>query len=96
MCCFIAAIFLVGPRFGILVWWLVDQTRWNLVFDNFVWPFLGFIFVPWTTLAYVLAAPSGIDGFDWVWLGIGILLDVAAWTGGGWSNRGRVQARYDV
>ena len=31
-----------------------------------IWAILGFIFLPWTTLMYVMVIPGGIVGFDWV------------------------------
>ncbi len=37
---------LIGPRATILVWWLVNQPRWNLAFDNFLWALVGFLFAP--------------------------------------------------
>ena len=70
MCCVIAALFTLGPRAAILFWWLVQPIRWGETFDTFLWPFLGFLFLPWTTLMYVLVYPAGINGFDYVWLGI--------------------------
>ena len=90
MCCVFALLVIAGPRAAILVWWLLDQVRWNLAFDTFLWPLLGFLLLPWTTLMYVLVFPGGVDGFDWVWLGLGLLLDVVSYAGGGYSNRGRV------
>ena len=93
MCCVAALLLLAGPRAGILVWWLVDQVRWNLAFDTFILPFLGFLFLPWTTLMYVLVFQGGVEGFDWVWVGIGLMLDVSSWAGGGYTNRGRT-SRY--
>jgi hypothetical protein len=88
MCCLVATLLLIGPRAGILVWWLLDQARWLAAFSgSFLWPLLGFIFVPWTTLAWVLAwGPGGLVGFDWVILFIGVLLDISSWFGG-YRNR---------
>lgn len=81
MCCIFTILVFLGPRAGILVWWLFDQTRWQRTFENFLWPFLGFIFVPWTTLMYVLVFPGGVTGFDWFWLGLGLLADISWWSG---------------
>ena len=80
---------LIGPRFGILVWWLIDTTRWNLAFENFFLAFIGFLFLPWTTIMYVATFPGGINGFDWFILGFGILFDVMSYGGGGYSERSR-------
>jgi hypothetical protein len=39
---------------------------------------------------YVLVAPGGVTGFDWIWLGIGLLADIASYGGGGWGNKERL------
>ena len=90
MCCFLTTLLLLGPRAGILVWWLINPVRWQAVFPSFIWPLLGFIFVPWTTLMYVLVAPGGIVMFDWILLALAVLADIAMWGGGGYGNRDRI------
>ena len=87
MCCMFASLVFIGPRFAILVWWIIDQTRWNAAFDNFFVPFIGFLLVPWTTIGYVTVFPGGITGFDWVIMALFVLADIASWTSGGWSGR---------
>ena len=91
MCCMLTSLVFLGPRVAILVWWLIDTSRWEAAFDNFWVALLGFIFVPWTTIFYVLVAPGGVKGFDWVWLAIGIVIDISMYTGGAFGNRGRMQ-----
>ena len=93
MCCIFASLVFVGPRFAILVWWIIDQVRWEAAFSNFFVAFVGWLFVPWTTITYVLVYPNGISGFDWVILGLGIAADFFSWTSGGWSGR-RYRAHY--
>lgn len=92
MCCFFTSLVLVGPRLGILVWWLIDPLRWESSFDSFFWPMIGFIFAPWTTLAYVAVAPGGVVGFDWFILAFGIMGDIASYTSSAWGNRERYMA----
>ena len=36
------------------------------------------------------AAPNPIEGFNWVWLGLAVVLDIASYTGGGYGNRNRI------
>jgi hypothetical protein len=36
--------------------------------------------------------PAGITGFDYVFLGLGILFDLFSWFGGGYSNRDRMRS----
>ena len=90
MCCLFTTLVLFGPRLGILVWWLIQPVRWNAAFETFLWPFLGFLFLPWTTLMYVLIFPGGVTGFDWIWLGLGLLADITSYTGGAYGNRNQI------
>ncbi len=90
MCCAFTVLVFLGPRALIALWWLADQVRFNITFDTWIWPLLGFLFVPWLTLMYVLVAPGGIVGFDWLWLGLALLADIASYAGGGYGNRNRM------
>jgi hypothetical protein len=79
---------LIGPRFGILIWWLFDSARWELAFSSFWVSLLGFLFLPWTTIFYVLVWSSGgLNGFDWIILGLGVLLDIASYSTAGYQRR---------
>lgn len=89
MCCLFTVLALLGPRAAILVWWLFDQARWEAAFDNFFWAFAGWVFAPWTTMVWALVANGGVTGFDWVWLGIGILADLGSYGSGAWSRSHR-------
>ena len=90
MCCFFTALVFFGPRLGVLVWWLIQPVRFSATFSTWIWPLLGLIFAPWTLLFYIIIAPGGIVGFDWVWLGLGVLFDVMSYGGGGYSNKERL------
>jgi hypothetical protein len=81
MCCFFKALLFVGPRLAILVWYLFSPVYVNSAFDSFFWGFLGFLFLPWTTLMYIAIYPGGIIGFDWILLGLGIFADMAHYFG---------------
>lgn len=92
MCCVFTILLFFGPRLGILVWWLISRLYVNLAFsDSWVLAILGWIFLPWLTLMYLIVYPGGITGFDWIWLGLGLLADVASYAGGGYGNRGRLR-----
>lgn len=92
MCCLVAMLMLIGPRATIIIWWLVASSRWSQAFDTFLIPVLGFIFLPWTTLAYVLVFPGGVNGLDVVLLIIAVIVDLGSY-GGGYRNRERVSRR---
>jgi hypothetical protein len=80
----------LGPRFAFLVWWLIPygQLQINLAFDTWLWPLLGVIFVPWTTLmvTFVYGA-NGLVGFDWVWVGLALAADIATYTSGAYKRK---------
>lgn len=92
MCCFALILGFFGPRFGILVWYLADPTRWSLSFSTWVWPLLGSLFAPWTTLMYVAVAPGGVQGFNWFWIVLGILLDLGSYAAQGRKSSERAGA----
>jgi hypothetical protein len=91
MCCFFTALVLFGPRLAILVWWLINPLRFAAAFNGWCLGMLGWLFLPWLTLMYLVVFPGGIVGFDWIWLGIGLLLDLGSYGGGGWGNRDRLR-----
>jgi hypothetical protein len=90
MCCVVTSLFFLGPRVAILLWWLIQPVRWQAAFSSFIVPLIGFLFLPWTTLAWVVVAPGGVTGFEWFVLVLGFLVDIASYTGGGYGNRQRV------
>jgi hypothetical protein len=90
MCCFFTTLVLLGPRFAILIWWLIRPTYYNLVFNTWIWPLLGLIFLPWTTLMFLIVGGSPLVGFDWVWMGLAVIADIASYAGGAYGNRERI------
>ena len=81
MCCLFAALALIGPRFVLVLVWIFGD-RVDLAFSSWVWPLLGLFFLPWTTLAYVLAwQPGGISGgWDVLLIALGVALDIATYS----------------
>jgi hypothetical protein len=89
--CFLFIVLFLGPRAGIVFWWLLEPGRWDAAFTTVIWPIVGFIFAPWTTLMFVAVAPFGnVEGWDWVWLGIGLLIDLMQLSSSVYGNRGRI------
>ena len=94
MCCFLLVLVFLGPRIGGALWWLFQPMRWESAFRNFaggdlwwIWPILGIVFLPWTTIMYVLVAPGGVESWDWLWLGLMLVFDILWYTGGAARNR---------
>lgn len=92
MCCLLAIAGLIGPRIAIVAWYLLDPVRWATVFQGmWLWPILGALFVPWTTLVYVLLAPAGgiqgLGGLGLLLLIVALVFDLASYGGGVRSRR---------
>lgn len=91
MCCMFTTLVLFGPRLGILVWWLINPVRFDLAFgENWLLTLLAWLFIPWTVLMYLAVFPGGVVGFDWVIIVLGILADLASYSGGFWGNREQI------
>jgi hypothetical protein len=79
------------PRIAFLVYWIARPQTVNAVFGTFVWPLLGLIFLPFTTLMYtILWSPRGLVGTDWLWVGIALLLDLTHYASSAYANRERI------
>ena len=89
MCCFITTLMLLGPRFAFVIYWLIYPLKVNLAFNSFILPFLGFIFLPFTTLMYVIIFPMG-GWWMWLWLGFAFLADMSMYSGGAYGNRNQI------
>ena len=88
MCLLIAALIL-GPRTAAILFWLFRQERWELAFDSFLVGFFGILIVPWVTMAYVVTAPGGVDGLDYVLLALAGVIDLASLAGSGGARSRR-------
>jgi hypothetical protein len=72
----------VAPRVVLVLAWIFSQ-RWPLVWQgDFILPLLGIILLPYTTIMYLLTwtLVGGIEGWDWMWILLGLFLDVMKWS----------------
>jgi hypothetical protein len=77
----ILVVALVCPRALLFFIWLL--TNWDdLAFSGWIWPFAGFVFLPWTTLAYMGAMIHNDHKLIGFWFGLTLLAflaDCLAW-----------------
>ena len=84
------------PRLGTFIIWLARPQLFSEAFGgSWFWPILGIIFLPLTTLMYVLLWSTGhsIAGWDWVWLGLAAMLDLSHYAAAGtagYQNRDQI------
>ena len=89
MCCFFLTLLFLGPRLAFLVYWLIAPLRVQASFNNFNFPWLvgiaGLVFLPWTTLMYVIVYP--LNGWDWLWIGLAIAVDIFSYSSGVYKRK---------
>jgi hypothetical protein len=78
-------------RIMLLCVWIARPAMMNATFSTFIIPCLGFLILPFTTLMYVFLSQGvgTIQGLDWLWLGLAVVLDIASIGTAGYSNRDR-------
>lgn len=82
---------LIAPRFAIVLVVLFSDYIGE-AYENLLWPFLGFLFMPVTTLAYAWAINSrgSVEGFQLVVVVIAVLMDLGL-VGGSAASRRRAR-----
>ena len=80
MCCFLILLSGFGPRIALAAWWIFGD-KVDYAFDGWVWPLLGLLFLPWTTICYVLmwSAVGGVSGAEWLFVALGFFFDIASY-----------------
>jgi hypothetical protein len=80
--CLIGAAIAAAPRLVLILAWIFSD-RWATVWGGtWLLPLLGIVFAPYTTVMYMLAwnPVTGIAGFDWFWIFLGVILDLMKWA----------------
>jgi hypothetical protein len=80
---------LMAPRFAIVIV-VVFSDYIGRAYESVLWPFLGFLFLPLTTLAYAWAINSrgSVEGLQLVVVIIAVLMDLGL-VGGSAARRKR-------
>jgi hypothetical protein len=82
-CCLVALLMVIGPRLFLVFVWLL--TNWYNAFDSTLVAFLGWLFLPYTSLAwmYTFFHNAGqVEGGYLVLMILGVLADIGAFSGG--------------
>lgn len=92
MGCLFPLLALFAPRVALSFMWIFTNLV-DRAFGGFILPLVGLIFLPYTTLFYVLAwapgAGGGVSGWGWFFVGLGVLLDLAHGGVGGYTLKRR-------
>jgi len=88
MCCVLVLLAFLGPRLVLFLLWLLTNYL-SRAFDAFLLPFLGFLFLPWTTIAWAIAQNEfgGVSGVGLLIVVLGLLADIGVLGGGARGRR---------
>lgn len=92
MPCFVGCLALVFPRLALFLVWLFGGNYIERAYDSFLLPFLGFCFLPLTTLTFAfsvnsLSPPGQMSPLGWLLTGLAVLVDIGLLGGGGKSAK---------
>ena len=79
MGCLLVLLSAFAPRLIVVFAWIARPVYFGSVFDTWIFPLLGLIFLPFTTLIWLLvgAPPQGVEGLDWLWVVLAVFLDLS-------------------
>jgi hypothetical protein len=88
VCCVFILLAFFTPRIVLFILWLATNYL-SRAYDSFLLPFLGFVFLPATTLAYAIAQNEfgGVNGIGLVVILIGLAVDIGLLGGGARQRR---------
>lgn len=91
--CIVALLAMASPRLALFVVWLFTD-RLSLALDSFWVGLLGFLFLPWTLLAWAVAyAPvKGVTGFGWFLVIFAFIVDLSAYSASARARRSQPAA----
>lgn len=90
--CLVLLLLVASPRLVLFVTWLFTGYL-GRAFETTIWPFLGFLFLPWTTLLYAVGANEFVSGnARWILAAVGLILDLSLQGGGLRSSSRRSSA----
>ncbi len=89
MPCLVGLVALAAPRLALVLVFLFSNFL-GRAYHTALWPILGFVFMPLTTLAYAAAInwKGSVTGGYFVMVLVAALIDLGVIGGGGW-HRGR-------
>ena len=93
MPCLFALLAVFAPRVLNVILWIARPTLYLAPFNGgWFLPLLGIIFLPFTTLMYILLWNPGVGltGWDWLWLILAVFCDLMHYGSTAYSNRNQI------
>jgi hypothetical protein len=91
--CLVAFLAVLSPRVAIFFTWAFTN-RMTVAFNSFWIGFIGFLFLPWTTLAWswCYATVQGVTGFGWFIVILAFIADVSTHVGAAQARRQKARS----
>ena len=97
MPCLVGCLAIAFPRLALFLVWLLGGSYLDRAYDHWLWPVLGFFFLPLTTLTFAYGVNSlghgqGMTSLGWLLTAIAVAADLGLLSGGSrnaWQNRHR-------
>lgn len=88
MPCFAVLVAMISPRLAIALLWIFTNRN-TIAFESGWVAILGFLFLPWTALAWILCyAPFfGVQGFGWIVVAFAFVVDISTYFKGSTVQR---------
>lgn len=88
MPCLVGCLAVAFPRLALFLVWLFGGGYLGRAYEHWIWPALGFFFLPLTTLAFAfgmnsLGAPGEMEPLGWLLVGLAVVSDLGLTGGGG-------------
>ena len=77
------------PRLLTFMIWIARPAMFNAAIGP-VFAILGILFLPFTTLMYVVVWSPNMTLLDWFWVFLALVLDIISYGGSAYSNRERI------
>lgn len=93
MPCLVGCIAVAFPRLALFFVWLFGDGYLSRAFDSWLFPLLGFFFLPLTTLAFAygmnsLGRPGEMEPLGWLLVALGAVGDLGLMRGGAQGAEG--------
>ena len=91
MCCVLILLAFFTPRIVLFILWIFTNYL-SRAYEGFLLPFLGFVFLPATTLAYAIAQNElgGLSGLGLIVVLVGLAVDIGLLGGGARQRRSAI------
>ena len=79
------------PRLALAIIALINDEISEAFDGGILLPFIGFLFLPYTTLTYVVFHwwGNGVEGVEWFFVALAFLVDISSYAGS-WYRRNDV------